>query len=95
MAVTKAVEFAALMPDASQLLSEEPEMESSLRFAQLALLVAVLEWWWRDRQDFFIGANLSVYFSTEQEATRAEQEARRAEQLAAKLRELGVDPDRL
>ena len=53
------------MPDASQLLSEEPEMESSLHYAQLALLVAVLEWWWRDRQDFFIGANLSVYFSTE------------------------------
>lgn len=66
MAITKAAEFVAAMPDASQLLSEEPEMESSLHFAQLALLVAVLEWWWRERQDFFIGANLSVYFSTEQ-----------------------------
>ncbi len=65
MAITKAAEFVAAMPDASQLLSDEPEMESSLHFAQLALLVAVLEWWWRDRQDFFIGANLSVYFSTE------------------------------
>jgi len=66
MAITKAAEFVAAMPDASQLLSDEPEMESSLHFAQLALLVAILEWWWRDRQDFFIGANLSVYFSTEQ-----------------------------
>lgn len=65
MALIKAADFVAAMPDASQLLSEEPEMESSLHYAQLALLVAVLEWWWRDRRDFFIGANLSVYFSTE------------------------------
>jgi Uma2 family endonuclease len=65
MAITKAAEFVAAMPDASQLLSEEPEMESSLHFAQLALLVATLEWLWRDRQDFFIGANLSIYFSRE------------------------------
>jgi Uma2 family endonuclease len=65
MAITKAADFVAAMPDASQLLSEEPEMESSLHFAQLALLVATLEWLWRDRQDFFIGANLSIYFSTE------------------------------
>ncbi len=43
MAITKAADFVAAMPDASQLLSEEPEMESSLHFAQLALLVATLE----------------------------------------------------
>src|SRR2546427_1272632 len=63
MAITKTAEFVAAMPDASQLLSEEPEMETSLHFAQLAFLVAILEWLWRDRQDFFIGANLSIYFS--------------------------------
>ena len=28
-------------------------METSLHFAQLALLYAVLDWLWRDRQDFF------------------------------------------
>jgi len=65
MAITKAAELVAAMPDTSQLLSDEPEMESSLHFTQLSLLVAILEWWWMDRQDFFIGANLSVYFSTE------------------------------
>ncbi|MEP0905741.1 Uma2 family endonuclease [Leptolyngbya subtilissima ST-M1] len=54
------------MPDATQLESNEPEMESSLHYAQLALLVACLEWLWRDRTDFFIGANLTVYFSREQ-----------------------------
>ena len=61
-----AKELADLMPDTSQLESNEPEMESSLHYAQLALLVTCLEWLWRDRNDFFIGANLTIYFSREQ-----------------------------
>ncbi|MGD1939822.1 MAG: Uma2 family endonuclease [Leptolyngbyaceae cyanobacterium] len=65
MALT-AQELADLMPDATQLESNEPEMESSLHYAQLALLVTCLEWLWRDQQDFFIGANLTIYFSREQ-----------------------------
>ncbi|BAU43568.1 hypothetical protein [Leptolyngbya sp. O-77] len=44
-----AQELADLMPDARQLESDEPEMESSLHYAQLALLVACLEWLWCDR----------------------------------------------
>jgi len=54
------------MPDTSQLLSDEPELESSLHYAQLALLVACLEFLWRNRTDFFIGANLTIYFSRQQ-----------------------------
>lgn len=69
MALT-AQELADLMPDARQLESNEPEMESSLHYAQLALLVACLEWLWRDRSDFFIGANLTIYFSREQLKSR-------------------------
>ena len=65
MAMT-AQQLADLMPDATQLESNEPEMESSLHYAQLALLVACLEWLWRDRNNFFIGANLTIYFSREQ-----------------------------
>lgn len=61
-----AQELEAQMPDATQLLSDEPEMESSLHYAQLALLVSCLEWLWQDRQDFFIGANLTIYFSRQQ-----------------------------
>jgi Uma2 family endonuclease len=30
------------------------------------LLVSHLEWRWQDRADFFIGANLSVYYAHEQ-----------------------------
>ena len=64
--VFTAQQLEAMMPDATQLLSDEPEMESSLHYAQLALLVACLEWLWRDRTDFFIGANLTIYFSRQQ-----------------------------
>lgn len=61
-----AQQLADLMPDTSQLESNEPELESSLHYAQLALLVACLQWLWRDRNDFFIGANLTIYFSRQQ-----------------------------
>lgn len=61
-----APQMADLMPDARQLLSDEPEMESTLHYQQLALLVSCLEWQWRERQDYFIGANLTVYYSHQQ-----------------------------
>ncbi|ABA22951.1 Protein of unknown function DUF820 [Trichormus variabilis ATCC 29413] len=54
------------MPDATRLLSDEPEMETSLHYMQLLLLVTCLEWLWRDRNDYFIGANLTIYFSRQQ-----------------------------
>ena len=61
-----APQMAELMPDARQLLSDEPEMESTQHYQQLALLVSSLEWCWQDRDDFFIGANLTVYYTHEQ-----------------------------
>ncbi|GAA6618194.1 Uma2 family endonuclease [Scytonema sp. NUACC26] len=54
------------MPDATRLLSDEPEMESSLHYMQLLLLVSCLEWLWREQNDFFIVTNLTVYFSRQQ-----------------------------
>ncbi|MEG4341695.1 Uma2 family endonuclease [Microcoleus sp. A003_D6] len=64
--VFTAPRMARLMPNASKLESDEPEMESSLHYIQLALLVACLEWQWRERNDFFVGANLTVYYSQQQ-----------------------------
>ncbi len=61
-----AQQLAELMPDATQVESDEPEMESSLHYFQLALLVSCLEWFWRDKNDFFIGANLTIYFNRQQ-----------------------------
>ena len=66
-----APQMADLMPDARQLLSDEPEMESTQHYQQLALLVSSLEWRWRDRDDFFIGANPTVYYNHEQLRRRA------------------------
>lgn len=66
-----AEQLANRMPDARELLSDEPEMESSQHYQQLALLVDCLEWHWRRRDDFFIGANLSVYYDHQQLRNRA------------------------
>jgi Uma2 family endonuclease len=66
MPAITAQELEAQMPDASQLLSDEPEMESSLHYMQLLMLVTCLELAWQDCQDFFIGANLTIYFSRQQ-----------------------------
>ncbi|KEI68151.1 hypothetical protein A19Y_3362 [Planktothrix agardhii NIVA-CYA 126/8] len=41
-------------------------MESTLHYLQLALLVSCLDWLWKDRTDYFIGANLTIYFSRQQ-----------------------------
>ena len=61
-----AKQFADTMPDARLLLSDEPEMESSLHYLQLMLLVSCLNWHWHDRTDYFIGANLTIYFSRQE-----------------------------
>lgn len=65
MAITPQ-QIADLMPDTSQLESDEPEMESALHNLQLALLVSSLDWLWRERENYFIGANLSIYYSQQQ-----------------------------
>lgn len=66
MVAITAQELELQMPDARKLLSDEPEMESSLHYMQLLLLVTSLEWAWREYDNFFIGANLTIYFSRQQ-----------------------------
>jgi Uma2 family endonuclease len=65
-----AAQLAEKMPSALGLLSDEPEMESSLHAAQLVLLVTILEWLWQERSDYFMGHNLTIYFSREQLKSR-------------------------
>ena len=65
-----AAQLAETMPNAQGLLSDEPEMESSLHAAQMLLLVTLLEWMWRGRADYFVGYNLTIYFSREQLRTQ-------------------------
>ncbi len=46
--------------------SDEPPLESDLHRKQIDLLIRLLEWLWRDRQDFYVSGNLTIYFSPNQ-----------------------------
>ena len=50
----------------SDLYSDEPPLESSLHLEQLLLFLACLKWQWKDRDDYFAGGNLTVYYSPRQ-----------------------------
>lgn len=50
----------------SDLLSNEPPLETYRHLKQLILLLTCLERLWQNRQDFFAGGNMSVYYSTRQ-----------------------------
>ncbi|KYC36262.1 hypothetical protein WA1_41790 [Scytonema hofmannii PCC 7110] len=48
------------------LYSDEPPLESDLHREQIELLVRLIKWHWRERQDFYATGNLTVYFSPNQ-----------------------------
>lgn len=50
----------------SDLWSDEPPLETYRHLKQLILLLTCLERLWQDRQDFFAGGNMSIYYSTRQ-----------------------------
>ncbi|MEN9224710.1 MAG: Uma2 family endonuclease [Thermostichus sp. HHBFW_bins_43] len=54
----------------SDLESDEPPLESDLHRQQIDLLIRILQYWWRNRQDFYISGNLTVYYNTQQLKTR-------------------------
>jgi Uma2 family endonuclease len=46
--------------------SDEPPLESDLHREQIDLLIRLLKWWWRERQDFYVSGNLTIYYSPDQ-----------------------------
>ncbi|MEB3337669.1 MAG: Uma2 family endonuclease [Leptolyngbyaceae bacterium] len=46
--------------------SDEPPLETDFHRKQIDLLIRLLEWWWRDRQDFYASGNLTIYYSPNQ-----------------------------
>lgn len=50
----------------SDLWSDEPPLESYRHLKQLILLLTCLERLWHDRANFFVGGNMSLYYSTQQ-----------------------------
>ncbi|OUL22501.1 Uma2 family endonuclease [Nostoc sp. 106C] len=48
------------------LYSDEPPLETELHLRQIILLLTCLEWLWRDRKDFYMAGNLTIYYSPNQ-----------------------------
>lgn len=59
-------QFDASIFPPSDLWSNEPPLESYRHVKQLILVLTCLERLWQNRQDFFAGANMSIYYSTRQ-----------------------------
>ena len=54
----------------SDLLSDEPPLETDLHRDQIDLLIRLLKWWWRDRQDVYVSGNLTIYYNQQQLKSR-------------------------
>lgn len=52
------------------LYSDEPPLETDLHRNQIDLLIRLLQFWWQDRQDFYISGNLTVYYNEQQLKSR-------------------------
>ncbi|MBD2776802.1 Uma2 family endonuclease [Iningainema tapete] len=48
------------------LLSDEPPLESDKHRDQIDLLIRLIKWLWRERNNFYVTGNLTVYFSPNQ-----------------------------
>jgi Uma2 family endonuclease len=48
------------------LYSDEPPLETELHLQQIILLLQCLNWLWRDRNDFYVAGNLTIYYSQNQ-----------------------------
>lgn len=71
MSLAKDLDQAATISEAvvfppGELLSDEPPLETYLHLQQMVLLLNCLNWWWRDRNDFFVAGNLTIYYSPRQ-----------------------------
>jgi Uma2 family endonuclease len=54
----------------TNLYSDEPPLETDFHRDQIDLLIRLLKYWWRDRQDFYISGNLTVYYNEQQLKSR-------------------------
>ena len=43
--------------------SDEPQLETDRHREQIDILIRLLKWYWRDRQDFYVTGNLTIYYS--------------------------------
>lgn len=50
----------------TNLYSDEPPLETDFHREQIDLLIRLLKYWWRDRSDFYISGNLTIYYNAQQ-----------------------------
>jgi Uma2 family endonuclease len=50
----------------TNLYSDEPPLETDFHREQIDLLIRLLKYWWKDRSDFYISGNLTVYYNAQQ-----------------------------
>jgi Uma2 family endonuclease len=44
-------------------LSDEPPLETDLHREQIDFLIRLLKWHWREKDDFYVSGNTTVYYS--------------------------------
>ena len=72
MMIVTPVEPVKIQYPPSEILSDEPPLETERHLQQIFLLLACLKWWWRERpnspqrDDFYAAGNLSIYYSPRQ-----------------------------
>jgi Uma2 family endonuclease len=54
----------------SDLFSDEPPLETDFHRDQIDLLIRLLKWWWRERPDFYVSGNLTIYYNQRQLKSR-------------------------
>lgn len=54
----------------TDLYSDEPPLETKFHLQQIIILLSCLEWLWKDRDDFFAAANMTVYYNSKKIKTR-------------------------
>ncbi|MEB3358420.1 MAG: Uma2 family endonuclease [Synechococcales bacterium] len=68
--VTDSAEVDGVQWPPSNLWSDEPPLESDFHRDQIDLLIRILRWWWRNRDDVYVSGNLTVYYNQQQLKSR-------------------------
>ena len=64
------VELPVPLPNVTLVESDGEPLESHWHVLEVALLIESLSYWFRDRNDFYVGGNMFIYFSEEQARNR-------------------------
>jgi Uma2 family endonuclease len=64
------VEAAGIECPPTDLWSDEPPLESDFHRDQIDLLIRILRWWWRHREDVYVSGNLTIYYNQDQLKSR-------------------------